>query len=77
MKSPINWLGGKSPLVKWLLQHVPPHDYYLEMFGGGGALLFAKPKAKFEVYNDVDEGLFTLFSVLRDPEKFQEFLRLA
>lgn len=77
LRSPIWWFGGKGNIVKWLLQYVPAHDYYLELFGGGAALLFAKPKSKFEVYNDIDDGLFTLFSVLKDPEKFKEFLRLA
>ncbi len=75
LKSPIKYLGGKSYLVKWLLSFVPTHKYYLEVFGGGGSLLFAKSPAQFEVFNDIDEGLFTFYSVLRDPNKFRRFYR--
>lgn len=77
LRSPIKYFGGKGYVVRWLLQHVPKHEKYLEVFGGGASLLFAKPKAQFEVYNDVDENLFVFFSVLKDPQKFKEFLRLA
>ena len=77
LRSPITWFGGKGNIVRWLLKYVPEHDYYLEVFGGGASLLFAKPKAKHEVYNDIDKGLFTMFSVIRDPKKFKRFLKLA
>lgn len=77
LRSPIMWFGGKGNIVKWILGYIPEHDYYLEVFGGGGSLLFAKPKSDFEVYNDIDEGLYCLFSVLRDPDKFKKFLNLA
>ncbi|WP_414647656.1 DNA adenine methylase, partial [Desulfurella sp.] len=39
MKSPIRWFGGKSHLVKKLLNYIPKHQYYLELFGGGASLL--------------------------------------
>jgi len=77
LRSPIVWFGGKGNIVSWLLKYVPKHDYYLEVFGGAASLLFAKPKAKHEVYNDIDKGLFTMFSVIRDPKKFKRFLKMA
>ena len=73
LHSPIHWFGGKGRLVPWLLNFVPSHRYYLEVFGGGASLLFAKFPALFEVYNDLDAGLFSFFKVLRDPEKFKKF----
>jgi len=75
LRSPIQWFGGKGQLVHKLLQYVPSHIYYCEVFGGGASLLFAKKPAKFEVYNDINSGLVCLFRVLRDPQKFQEFYR--
>ena len=62
-------------MVSKLLEYVPEHTYYCEVFGGGAALLFAKEPAKFEVYNDIDSGLVNFFRVLRDPEQFEQFYR--
>lgn len=55
----------------------PPHLRYVEPFGGGASILFAKEPVELEVYNDLDEGLVSLFRVLRDPKQFAEFRRLA
>lgn len=78
LRSPIRWWGGKGRVVHRLLQYVPPHRHYVEVFGGGAALLFAKPPCEgVETYNDLDGGLVNLFRVLRDPEKFARFHRLA
>lgn len=63
-------------MVHKLLQYIPPHRYYVEMFGGGAALLFAKePCAGIETYNDLNGGLVNLFTVLRDD--FERFHRLV
>lgn len=80
LKAPFPWLGGKQKLLELLLAVMPPHDNYCEPFGGAGALLFAKPKAKLEVYNDIDSGLVNVFRVLRDPKwakRLQELLNLT
>ena len=60
-------------LVDKLLPLLPAHTLYVEVFGGGASLLFAKRPAEVEVYNDLDGGLVNLFRVLRDPEKFERF----
>jgi DNA adenine methylase len=74
---PFRWYGGKSRMVSWIVPLLPPHQVYVEVFGGSGAVLFAKPPAPMEVYNDVDQGCVTFFRVLRDPALFPEFLRRA
>lgn len=74
LRSPIRLFGGKGRLVSRLLKYVPEHTYYLEAYGGGASLLFAKKPSKFEVYNDIDDDLVTFFRVIRDPEKFDKFL---
>ena len=76
-RSPITWFGGKGHMTAKLLSLMPEHDYYVEPFGGGASLLFAKPPAKVETYNDLDEGLVGLFRVLRDPEQFEHFRQKA
>lgn len=59
-----------------LLPLIPPHHTYVEVFGGGAALLFNKEPSPVEVYNDIDGDLVNFFRVLRDPEKFSKFYRL-
>lgn len=71
--SPIIWSGGKGLFVNNLLERLPAHKNYVEVFGGGASLLFAKPRSDFEVYNDVDPGLANFFSVLKSD--FPEFYR--
>ena len=73
MKPPIKWLGGKQRMLKFLLPRVPKHNTYCEVFGGSGALLFAKPKCLFEIYNDMNVGLVNFFIVLQTPDMFKEF----
>ena len=56
----VSWAGGKRRLLKHLLPLVPSHTCYAEVFGGGGAMLFAKQPSKVEVYNDINGELVNL-----------------
>jgi len=71
MRSPITWVGGKGKMISYLLPMIPRHRTYVEVFGGGASLLFAKQPSKIEVYNDLNSGLFIFFKVLRN--NFNEF----
>lgn len=63
MKSFIPWIGGKTLLAKKIVEHFPNDiDRYIEVFGGGGSVLFYKDNhAKLEVYNDFNSCLVNLF----------------
>lgn len=63
----LRWLGGKFRLAPWIIAHLPPHDIYVEPYGGAASVLLRKPRAYNEVYNDLDGELVNLFSVLRGP----------
>ena len=67
MKSFIPWIGGKSLLAKKIVSMFPDDfDRYIEVFGGGGSVLFAKDKhASLEVYNDANGQLVNLFRCIR------------
>ena len=54
LRSPIVWFGGKGLMTAKLLKLMPPHKIYVEVFGGGASLLFAKRTSPVEVYNDID-----------------------
>lgn len=62
--------GGKSRLASWILDHVPEHTCFVEVFGGAAGVLVNKdPDAStVEVYNDRDGDLVQFFEVLRGRE---------
>lgn len=63
-------------MAKWIISHFPPHDLYIEPFGGAGSVLMRKPPAQGEIYNDLDGDMVNVFRVLRDPAKAKELERL-
>lgn len=72
--------GGKSRFAKWILEHVPEHTCFVEVFGGAAGVLMNKDPdtSDVEVYNDRDEDLVQFFEVLRDrPDELVEFLESA
>jgi len=71
------YIGGKFHLLKTLIPLIPPHEVYVEVFGGAANLLLNKPPSKVEVYNDIDGELINLFMVVRDsPDEFVERFQL-
>lgn len=79
-KKPFPWYGGKGALASHLVSLLPVHEVYCEVFGGSGALLFAKPPSRLEVFNDLDSGVVHFFRVLRNPqqaEALQQALQLT
>ena len=78
MNSPIRWFGGKGILAPEILKHFPPeYTTYVEPYGGGASLLFAKDVKGVEVYNDKDEIVVNFFKVLREyPAMFHNQVHL-
>lgn len=78
LRPPIQWFGGKQLMAKRLVPLFPPHKTYIEVFGGAGALLFAKEPSLVEVYNDLDSDLVNFMRVLRDRDgMFPDFYNRA
>lgn len=77
LKTPIKYFGGKSNMVKEILKHFPSeseYDTYIEPFGGSYSVgLSINPPPPIEIYNDLDQNVFSLYKVLSDPIMFQEF----
>lgn len=62
-------------MVSRLLPLFPLHRCYVEPFGGMASLLLNKPTSEVEVYNDRDDRLVELFSVLKyHPQEFDREL---
>jgi len=62
----IRYYGGKSVLCDIISEQMEYRNskVYIEMFGGGANILLNKPKHAFEIYNEIDTGIYTLFKVL-------------
>lgn len=69
--------GGKWLLADWIIGNLPPHRVYVEPYGGAASVLFQKPPARGEVYNDLDQEIVGVFRVLRDPVAAAELERLV
>lgn len=65
-KSLINWYGGKAKLARQIISIMPEHEHYVEVFMGGGAVFFQKPKAKLNTINDLNSNLINLYIQVRD-----------
>ena len=67
-------MGGKRRLADRLIPLFPPHECYVEVFAGGGALYFLRPQpAPCEVLNDINGDLVTLYRVVQNH--LEEFVR--
>lgn len=67
LNSIISWVGGKKALRDLIYTRFPQkYAKYIEVFGGGGWILFGKVPEKFEVYNDFNNNLSNMFAVIRD-----------
>ena len=79
MNSFMSWVGGKKALRDAIVTRLPSScDRYVEVFGGGGWVLFHKTPGKFEVYNDFNPNLANLYRCVRDhPDELCEELRYS
>jgi DNA adenine methylase len=58
--------GSKARIARRLIELLPEHNTYVEVFGGTAVVLLAKPISPVEVYNDIDGELVNFFTVLRE-----------
>ena len=70
ISSACRYFGGKgNGLREIIYSHFPPkssYNLYAEIFGGGASVLLLKPPFGIEVYNDLEQNVYSLFKVLSD-----------
>lgn len=74
----ITWIGGKRLLRKTIAPLIPEDiQTYVEPFGGGGWMLFFKPRwATCEIYNDLNGSLVNLFMMVKyHPKRLKQELQ--
>lgn len=76
----IGWLGGKTRLRPTIINVLPRHECYVEVFAGSATVFFGKPHemSRIEIVNDIDGELVNLMKVLAgtyfDEKVRQEFI---
>lgn len=65
LKPPICRVGGKSKLRKNIIELIPEHTCYIELFFGAGWVYFGKEPSIIEVINDIDKELINLFKTIK------------
>ena len=64
----MSWIGGKKSSRDIIIPRFPSfYEKYIEVFGGGGWILFGKPPGNdFEVFNDANSNISNLFYCVRE-----------
>lgn len=62
-------IGNKSKVANEIQKHFPKHNIYVEPFFGAGGMFFNKPKAKYNILNDLDSDVFNLFKVVSEQKQ--------
>lgn len=77
MSAPIKYFGGKGTMFNKIFEYFPKeYSTYVEPFAGSFSLGL-KQSCPIEVYNDLEQNVYTLYKVLSDPTLFEKFKFLA
>lgn len=80
MGSFCGWLGGKTKLRTTIINCIPKHICYVEVFAGSATIFFGKPAkmSRIEILNDIHGELINLMKVISgtyfDESIRQEFI---
>ncbi|MDP3541640.1 MAG: DNA adenine methylase [Elusimicrobiota bacterium] len=64
--APFGYYGSKQRLASRIVEQLPPHNAWVEVFCGSAAVTLAKKPAPIEIINDIDSEVFNFFKQLRE-----------
>jgi DNA adenine methylase len=65
LRPPYGRQGNKYPIRDKIIPLIPPHDTYVELFAGSGAVFFNKAKAERNILNDLDKNTTNTFNMIK------------
>ena len=65
MKPIIKWHSYNRKTLRWIVEHLPPHDTFLEPFGGACQIILAKPPCGLEIFNDLDGDVIAFWKTVQ------------
>jgi len=76
MNSPIKYFGGKGTMFNKIIEYFPKreeYNTYIEPFGGSYSIGLKKDPVEIEIYNDMEQNVYSLYKVLSDPDMYRVF----
>ena len=68
-KAAFGYYGSKQRISKRILEYLPPHHCWVELFCGSAAITMAKTPVEIEIINDLDHNIVNAFRQLRENPK--------
>lgn len=78
MRPIIKWHSYSKKYIQWIHEHLPPHETFLEPFGGACQVLMGKPPCGIEIFNDLDGDVIAFWKTVQSSwHSFQRKLTLV
>lgn len=78
IKPPFGYFGAKQRIARRIIEMLPPHNAWAEVFCGSAVVTLNKARSPIEVMNDLDSDIVNVFRVLRDsPDELMRLISLT
>lgn len=77
LRAPFRYWGAKVRMAPWVIERLPEHDHFVEVFAGSAAVMAVKPPVAFETLNDTYGEVVNFWQVLRDPAQSAELIDMV
>lgn len=68
------YIGAKQNLAPSIIGNMPRHKTYIEVFGGGLSVFWSKPKADWNIINDINKNIINLYEVVQNEKTKKELV---